>query len=134
MNSQTDSQSGPRIRVETRILGWGAEALTVPLPSASLRVADLIRAKVAAEWGACQRGERTACCREAAEPDALDGGPPPTLEAAWRAALDAYRAGWYIILVDGEEPGGLDARLELGPSRPVAFVRVYPLPGASRRD
>lgn len=137
MNPTDQSHLAPfPLTVETRILGWGAEAISVPLPSASLRVVDLIRAKMAAEWAALQRGERAVAGRESIEPDAMGRPSAPsgdTLERLVRAATDGYRAGWYIILVNGEQPGGLDARLSLTPESAVAFVRIYPLPDAERR-
>ncbi|HEY3268306.1 MAG TPA: hypothetical protein VGM37_15410 [Armatimonadota bacterium] len=121
------------ISIETRILGWGAQRVDVPLPEPSIRVADFIRLKIGVEWELFQTGQRDRVGLESASPEALmapAAAPDQSLDEALFAALDGYRAGWYVILVDGAQTGGLDERITLSPSSDVRFVRVYPLPDA----
>lgn len=132
MKPMRTSHLTPDIRVETRILGHHADTVCVSLPAWTVRVADLIAAKMDAECRALERGERTQAGRESMPPDEMypmaDRPPTHDPHQLYRSAIDGYRAGWYIILVDGEEPGGLDTVLKLSPDSRIAFVRVYPLP------
>lgn len=132
MKPMHPSHLTPQIRIETRILGHHAESICVSLPSWVVRVADLIAAKMDAESQALERGERMGAGRESMPPDEMhphaDRPTTPDPLRLFRTAIDGYRAGWYIILVDGQEPGGLDTVLTLTPYSRVSFVRVYPLP------
>lgn len=137
MTTNTGTPAHLTVTVETRILGWGADTVRVPLETPHLSVAALLRAKAGAEWAEWEAGHRADVGRESLSPEHLMGqeqeAPPDTRGAAERRALNGYRAGWYIVLVDGEQPGGLDARLSLRPDSSIAFVRVYPLPDAPPR-
>jgi hypothetical protein len=118
------------VRIDVRILGFDAAKLLLRAPAGELSLWDLIRLKARQEWEALESGEDTDVVRESLPPQALQEGMsrPESLEEALRWALDGYRSGWYIVLIDGEEPGGLDARFALRPDSRVAFVRMYPLP------
>jgi hypothetical protein len=113
--------------VETRIIGLSHTYTSVKCEENDrISVAALIRAKIATEWDA-----GGAVGRESAAPDSLGAAEEercPTLEFATRAAIDAYRAGWYVILVDGAPTTGLDQRLDLSRDSSVSFVRMCPLP------
>jgi hypothetical protein len=109
------------IRVQTRCLGGAQTQITVCVPRARATVAQLIRGKIRTEW-------------EAGGIVGRESVPLETPAARWasvddaiRNALDAYRAGWYVIQVDGEQPGGLDTVLSLSPESSVVFIRLYPL-------
>lgn len=109
------------IEVTTRILGGAETTVCVPLLTETPATAQLIRWKIAAEW-------------HSGGPVGIESVSPETPAAKWlslddavRNALDAYRAGWYVIQVDGDQPGGLDSLLSLSPASRICFIRLYPL-------
>ena len=112
--------------VETDVPGGETTTLTLTVPDAPLSVADLIRAKAGAEWDAAVRAGGPGTGRESVPPTAGDTPAPDSRDGAVRAALDAYRAGWYVIFVDGEPTPALDTRIAPRPETRVRFVRLYP--------
>lgn len=123
MYDPISSNSEICVRVETRFLGWDRTECSVHLAEEHLTVAQLIRSKIAAEWAA---GGPTGL--ESVQPGEA-AVPWLSLEAAVRNALDAYRAGWYVISVDGDQPSGLDTSLHLTTDSHVLFARLFPLKG-----
>lgn len=93
----------------------------IPLPEASITVAQLIRSKIASEWASSG----------AAGIESADPGTPvsPWLseQEAIRHSIDAYRAGWYIVIVDGTQPSGLDSAIDLCAESRVVFARLHPV-------
>jgi hypothetical protein len=114
------------LAVETQIPGAATAVRPISLADARVSVAQLIRLKIGEEWDAAAPDERARVGRESAPPIPGEVPPPATRDAAIRAALDAYRAGWYVIFVDGEQTAALDAPLAPGPDSLVRFVRLYP--------
>jgi hypothetical protein len=112
--------------VETDIPGGETTTLAVAVPDTPLSVADLIRAKAGAEWDAAARAGGPAAARESAPPIAGETPAPDSRGGAVRAALDAYRAGWYVIFVDGEPTPALDTRITPRTDTRIRFVRLYP--------
>jgi hypothetical protein len=117
------SDSDITVRVETRCLGGDRSTCFVRVAAEGITVAQLVRAKVAAEWAL---GGPVG--RESAQPGAA-ASPWLSLDDAIRHALDAYRAGWYVVNVDGDQPSGLDSVVSVSPDSRVAFVRLFPLKG-----
>ncbi len=51
------------------------------------------------------------------------------VEMEVQKALEAFKSGVYVILVDGRRVMGLDERLSLGLSTKITFLRLTPLVG-----
>ncbi|HEY3414740.1 MAG TPA: hypothetical protein VGM51_17005 [Armatimonadota bacterium] len=109
------------VNVITRVPGGSETTVRVPLDTDTPTTAQLIRGKIAAEW-------------RAGIPVGIESVSPEAPAARWsspedavRHALDGYRAGWYVVQVDGDQPGGLDSPLRLSPSSRICFIRLYPL-------
>lgn len=109
------------LTVTTRILGGAETTVCVTIDTLTPTTAQLIRAKIAAEW---QAGGVVGLESVSVETPAAEW---PSVDDAVRNALDAYRAGWYVIQVDGDQPGGLDSPLSLNASTNIYFIRLYPL-------
>jgi hypothetical protein len=127
MNISNDKHLTVSVRVETQIPGAPPDVLDVPVPAGRSTVAQIVRAKAGVEWDALCHGERSAAGRESAPPQAGEAPDVTSRDAAIRAALDAYRAGWFVVFVDGELAAALDASVEVGPGTMVRFVRLYPV-------
>lgn len=104
------------------------------LNSAVLSVAEVIRGRVTAELA---RGAGAMNLRPLVEPSAderLLNGPrrgreAPDLEREVARALSAFRAGRYVVLVDGRQVESADELVTLTPDSEVTFVRLVPLRG-----
>ena len=109
------------VEVTTRLPGGGETTVCVRLDTDTPSTAELIREKIAAEW---RFGGPVGI--ESVSPE-TPAAKWPSLDDAVRNALDAYRAGWYVVQVDGDQPGGLDTPLRLRPASHICFIRLYPL-------
>jgi hypothetical protein len=56
-------------------------------------------------------------------------GPPPDVDAAVRAAWQAFEDGLYIVFVDDEQVERLDQPVIVGTASRVRFLRLVPLVG-----
>lgn len=101
--------------------GTPDEVLSVQLPADTMRAVDLLRARAGAEWDAHGR-----IGREAAPPLAGDAPAPQSRDEAIRATVDAFRAGWFVVFVDGEPAMALDERIALRNGTRIRFTRLYP--------
>jgi hypothetical protein len=118
--------------VETRVLARSADTRQVTLSSPILTCRELIEAKIRAEWF-----DKPSAHAQPLGAESLDvpmpngqrlGSVPESVEQAIRAGVDAFRAGWYIIIVDGRQATGLDEVLSLSSDAKISFVRLGPLP------
>ena len=129
MNLEPDPGPSVSVAVQTLLPGQAVTITGVAVPAGRLRTVDLIRAKAIADWSLVNaRSDVPGAQAYPPEWRTGTGGVPSTLEDAVLASVDAFRAGWYNILVDGSEPGGLDAWLTLEPDTSVAFTWAAPPP------
>lgn len=109
------------LEINTRAPGAVDTAVVVEVRTDVMSVADLIRSKAGAEWDA---GVRPA--RESAPPCPGEAPNPRSREEAVHAALDAFRAGWFVVFVNDAPVPSLDERLSLRQDSQIHFVRLYP--------
>jgi hypothetical protein len=120
------------LRVRDRIPGGDTIELDVDLDAGRLSAAELIRGRVAAELA--RRGGETVrpLVETTAEEFALNGARPdgaPNPERETARALDAFRRGRFVLLVDGRHVVHEDDVVTLTPDTDVTFLRLVPLQG-----
>jgi hypothetical protein len=119
------------LRVRDRLPGGAAIELDLDLAASELTAAELIGGRVRATLA----GRADACAQPlvetTAEERALNGGPggPPDHARETARALEAFRRGRFVLLVDGRHLLREDERVTVGPDTDVTFLRLVPLRG-----
>jgi hypothetical protein len=123
------------VRVRDETPGDGVVELDLELDGATFTAAELIRGRVAAEL--MRRG--TEPIRPLVEPTttefALNGprrpapGTPGDIEHETVRALEAFRQGRFVLLVDRRQVLDPEERIVLTPASQVTFLRLVPLQG-----
>ena len=129
------------VLITTHVMGLDREredAWPLALPAATVRLRDLIRAKVTREVAEYAAGRRRMVGKEylaldelAAFQAAAGRGAAMRLEAEEevRRAFKAFEEGDYIVTVDGREVHDLDAAVTLDPGARIQFLRLLPVAG-----
>jgi len=121
------------VTVVDEVSGEGArERFEVAIDGVQATPRELIRQFVLVAHGpAVRERERPATAAGAGRLIDFLRGPKPSAdpEAAVRAALDAFEANRFVLLVGPRQARSLDESLELGPEDEITFLRLVPLRG-----
>jgi hypothetical protein len=118
--------------VRDRLPGGATVELDLDLEATDLTAAELIggrvRATLAARDGVSARPlVETTPDERALNGYRADGSPDPAGETG--RALEAFRRGRFVLLVDGRQLVREDDRVTIGPDTDVTFLRLVPLRG-----
>jgi len=123
------------VRVRDEAPGDDVVELDLALDGATFTAAELIRGRVAAEL--MRRG--TEPIQPLVQPTtaelALNGprrpppGTPSDVEHETARALDAFRRGRFVLMVDRRQVLDPEEQIELSPTSQVTFLRMVPLQG-----
>ncbi len=131
------------VLVSTHVMGLDREredAWPLALPAATIRLRDLIRAKVAREVAEYAGGRRRMVGKEyltldelAAFQAAAGRGEAIRLEVEEqvRKALKAFEEGDYMVTVGTREVHDLDAEVTVEPGARIQFLRLLPVAGGA---
>ena len=120
------------IRVRDQATGAATFELDLELDGDTVTAAELIRGRVMAELMLHAGEVPRPLVETTAEELALNGPRPdtaPDADRETRRALDAFRRGRFVLLVDGRQLAGEHDQVELTPATTVTFLRLVPLQG-----
>lgn len=121
------------LRVRDQATGAATFELDLELEGGTVTAAELIQSRVLAELMQRGDGEVTRPLVEVTPQElALNGPKPdaaPDLEHETARALEAFRCGRFVLIVDGCQLVEHDDAFELTPDTAVTFLRLVPLQG-----
>ncbi len=115
--------------------GQRTVSLRLTLPTATLRVSDLITCKVRQEVAECQAQTRSGLSGEYLTPEALitaenlDALPPGPVDDEVTRSLQAFAARDFMIVVDNRRLTDPESTITLCSKSFIEFIKILPLVG-----